>query len=160
MKRPATQPLRGRRALDPALTHGGGGGRSRGLGDTVEQTPSRSPGPSTRWQEPTWPTARAASAAACASTTCFPTAAGSQNPRHSSERVRIQKVGVRLEQERAPVRVTDPADSATTTPPVIGLVGIDKNTGTIGSIDYMCPFENGLYTAITGAGADITFIYE
>lgn len=52
------------------------------------------------------------------------------------------------------------ADSATTSTPPIGVVAIDKNDGVIGSIEYMCPFHDGLYVVITGSGADVTFIYE
>jgi hypothetical protein len=44
--------------------------------------------------------------------------------------------------------------------PLIGIVDTNKTTGTIGSIDYECPFFNGLTIVTTGAGSDITAVYE
>lgn len=44
--------------------------------------------------------------------------------------------------------------------PIIGIVDTNKTTGTIGSISYECPFFTGLTIVTTGAGTDITVIYE
>ena len=44
--------------------------------------------------------------------------------------------------------------------PVIGIIDTNKTTGTIGSIIYDCPFFTGLTIVTTGAGSDITVIYE
>jgi len=44
--------------------------------------------------------------------------------------------------------------------PLIGILDTNKTTGTIGSVDYECPFFNGLTIITTGAGSDITVIYE
>jgi hypothetical protein len=44
--------------------------------------------------------------------------------------------------------------------PIIGIVDTNKTTGTIGTISYECPFFNGLTIVTTGAGTDITIIYE
>jgi len=44
--------------------------------------------------------------------------------------------------------------------PIIGILDTNKTTGTIGSVDYECPFFNGLTIVTTGAGSDITVIYE
>lgn len=44
--------------------------------------------------------------------------------------------------------------------PIMGILDTSKTTGTIGSIEYECPFFNGLTIVTTGAGTDITVIYE
>lgn len=44
--------------------------------------------------------------------------------------------------------------------PLIGIIDTNKTTGTIGSIEYDCPFSNGLTIVTTGAGSDITIVYE
>lgn len=44
--------------------------------------------------------------------------------------------------------------------PIIGIVDTNKTTGTIGAINYECPFFNGLTIVTTGAGTDITVVYE
>jgi hypothetical protein len=44
--------------------------------------------------------------------------------------------------------------------PIIGILDTNKTTGTIGSVDYECPFFNGLTIVTTGAGTNITVIYE
>jgi hypothetical protein len=44
--------------------------------------------------------------------------------------------------------------------PIIGIVDTNKTTGTIGAINYDCPFFNGLTIVTTGAGTNITVIYE
>lgn len=44
--------------------------------------------------------------------------------------------------------------------PLIGILDTNKTTGTIGSVDYECPFFNGLTIVTTGAGSDITVVYE
>jgi hypothetical protein len=44
--------------------------------------------------------------------------------------------------------------------PIIGILDTNKTTGTIGSVDYECPFFNGLTIVTTGAGSDVTIIYE
>jgi len=44
--------------------------------------------------------------------------------------------------------------------PIIGILDTNKTTGTIGSVEYECPFFNGLTIVTTGAGTDITVIYE
>lgn len=44
--------------------------------------------------------------------------------------------------------------------PLIGIVDTNKTTGTIGGIRYECPFNNGLTIVTTGAGTNITVIYE
>ena len=43
---------------------------------------------------------------------------------------------------------------------VIGIIDTTKAGGTTGSIDYHCPFYNGLTLVTTGAGTDLTVIYE
>ena len=43
---------------------------------------------------------------------------------------------------------------------IIGAIDTTKATGTTGSIDYHCPFYNGLTIVTTGSGSDITVIYE
>jgi hypothetical protein len=44
--------------------------------------------------------------------------------------------------------------------PTIGILDTNKTTGTIGSVDYHCPFFNGLTIVTTGAGTDLTVVYE
>jgi hypothetical protein len=51
-------------------------------------------------------------------------------------------------------------DQTSAAVPIMGIVDTNKTTGTIGSIDYECPFFNGLTIVTTGAGSDITVIYE
>jgi hypothetical protein len=43
--------------------------------------------------------------------------------------------------------------------PAIGILDTNKTTGTIGSVDYECPFFNGLTIVTTGAGSNITVVY-
>ena len=51
-------------------------------------------------------------------------------------------------------------DQTSAAVPIVGILDTNKNTGTIGSIDYECPFFNGLTIVTTGAGSDITVVYE
>ena len=44
--------------------------------------------------------------------------------------------------------------------PIMGILDTNKTTGTIGSVDYECPFFNGLTLVTTGAGTDLTVVYE
>jgi hypothetical protein len=44
--------------------------------------------------------------------------------------------------------------------PIIGILDTNKTTGTIGTVEYNCPFFNGLTIVTTGAGSNITVIYE
>lgn len=52
------------------------------------------------------------------------------------------------------------ADSTTTTTPAIAIIDTAKATGNLGTMDYHCPFYDGLTVTTTGAGTDITVIYE
>lgn len=44
--------------------------------------------------------------------------------------------------------------------PVIGILDTNKTTGTIGSVEYQCPFFTGLTIVTTGAGTNLTIVYE
>ena len=51
-------------------------------------------------------------------------------------------------------------DQTSAAVPIIGIIDTNKTTGVIGSIDYECPFFNGLTIVTTGAGSNITVVYE
>jgi hypothetical protein len=51
-------------------------------------------------------------------------------------------------------------DQTSAAVPIIGILDTNKTTGTIGAVEYNCPFFNGLTIVTTGAGTDITVIYE
>jgi len=51
-------------------------------------------------------------------------------------------------------------DQTSAAVPIMGIVDTNKTTGVIGSISYECPFFNGLTLVTTGAGTNITVIYE
>jgi hypothetical protein len=44
--------------------------------------------------------------------------------------------------------------------PLIGILDTNKTTGTIGTVEYQCPFFNGLTIVTTGGGTDLTVVYE
>jgi len=44
--------------------------------------------------------------------------------------------------------------------PLIGIIDTNKTTGTIGTLSYDCPFFTGLTIVTTGAGSDVTVVYE
>ncbi len=52
----------------------------------------------------------------------------------------------------------DDAISATT--PVIAIIDTTKATGNTGTMDYHLPFNTGLTIVTTGAGTDLTIVYE
>jgi len=51
-------------------------------------------------------------------------------------------------------------DQTTAAVPIIGVVDTTKANGVVGGIYYEMPFYNGLVIVTTGAGTDITVIYE
>jgi hypothetical protein len=51
-------------------------------------------------------------------------------------------------------------DGTSVTGNVIGIVDTNKTTGNTGTLSYDCPFFNGLTIVTTGAGSDLTIVYE
>lgn len=51
-------------------------------------------------------------------------------------------------------------DQTSAAVPIMGILDTNKTTGTIGSVDYEVPFFNGLTIVTTGAGTDLTVVYE
>ncbi len=51
-------------------------------------------------------------------------------------------------------------DQTTAAVPLIGIINTTKANGVVGGIEYHHPFYNGLVIVTTGAGTDITVIYE
>ena len=51
-------------------------------------------------------------------------------------------------------------DQTTAAVPYIGIIDTTKAAGIVGAISYEMPFYNGLVIVTTGAGTDITVVYE
>jgi hypothetical protein len=51
-------------------------------------------------------------------------------------------------------------DGTSASAPIIATIDINKTTGQLGNIDYHVNTQNGLTVKTTGAGTDITVIYE
>lgn len=51
-------------------------------------------------------------------------------------------------------------DQTSAAVPIMGIIDTNKTTGIIGSISYETPFFNGLTIVTTGAGTNITVVYE